>query len=62
MPKRRRYATREELAQIMTQARGHGHELTIEHTRAALEVLGELGVPVASLLKIEVDEPMPDAG
>jgi hypothetical protein len=54
MPKRRRYATRDELAALVA-----AHTPTEAEARAVLDALARLGVPVDALVKIEIDESTP---
>lgn len=61
---RRRYATREELAELLAPWLGSLDERfpdctyqNVDVVRTVLDALGEMGAPVDSLLKITVQEP-----
>jgi hypothetical protein len=65
MPQRRRYATREEVAELLVpfldaveEQFPDGTAKSLDYTRAMLDALGEMGAPVDFLFKITVDEPL----
>lgn len=65
MPKRHRYATREEVAELLVpfinavdERFPDGEAKSIDYARQVLDALGEMGAPVDFLFKITVDEPL----
>lgn len=57
--KRRRYATRNELAEQLADLRqraGDPDPPTVDQVARLLDTLGALGVPIDALVRIEVDE------
>lgn len=67
MAERRRYATRDELAELLTpyldgveERFPDGDYKSVDVARAALDALGEMGVAVDALVRIWDDEPEPD--
>ncbi|MEO6084705.1 MAG: hypothetical protein ABIQ18_16510 [Umezawaea sp.] len=66
MPQRRRYATRDELAELLVPYLGaieerhpDGEWKHVDYARALLDALGEMGAPVGALVQVTVDEPNP---
>lgn len=64
MAKRHRFATREELAELLVpyldgidERHPDGEWKNVDYARALLDALGEMGAPVDALVKITVDEP-----
>lgn len=63
MPQRRRFATRDELAELLAPYLGSldeefpdGDYKYVDVARVALDALGEMGAPVNALVKITVRE------